>query len=164
MKRILVIGNCGVGKTTLSQKLAQRLKLPIIHLDFHYWKPNWTKPAKEEWRTKVHELVKNEKWIMDGNYRSTFDIRIPASDTIIFLDFPKQLSLLRVVWRYLKNFGRIRHDIGGDNHDKIDLGFIKWIWSYPREEMLERIHKHKTDQLFIHIKSDRDIENFLKSV
>lgn len=164
MKRILVIGNCGVGKTTLSKKLAQKLMLPLIHLDYFYWKPNWTKPGKEEWRTKVRKLVKNEKWVMDGNYRSTFDIRVPASDTIIFLDFPKQLSLFRVFFRYLKNIGRVRHDIGGSNYDKIDFGFIKWIWSYSKAEMLERIRAHKTTQSFIHIKNAQDIENFLKSI
>ena len=87
MKKVLVIGICGAGKSTLIQILSKKFDLPIIHLDQHYWKDGWVEPSKEEWNQKLNSLLNNEKWVMDGNYSSSFDIRFPAADTLIYLDF-----------------------------------------------------------------------------
>ena len=86
-KRILVIGSSGAGKSTLSKKLNSLLSLPVIHLDVHYHNPNWQEPTKEEWEIILKKLVRKPKWIMDGNYSDSFDIRIPRADTIIYLDY-----------------------------------------------------------------------------
>ena len=86
MKKIIIIGSCGAGKTTFAQKINKKLNLPLTNLDQLYWKPGWERTSKTEWREKVEQLVKGDKWIIDGNYQSTFDIRFPACDTIIFLD------------------------------------------------------------------------------
>ncbi|MDR2096312.1 MAG: hypothetical protein LBP76_12475 [Treponema sp.] len=74
-KRIMIIGSCGSGKTTLAIQLSNILKLPIIHLDKEYWKPGWVETSKEEWENKQNKLVLDENWIIDGNYGGTFDIR-----------------------------------------------------------------------------------------
>ena len=87
MKKILVIGCCGAGKSTFSKKLHKILKLPLIHLDTYYHKPNWEEPEKEDWKKIVSSLAHRKEWIMDGNFSDTFDIRIPRSDTIIYLDY-----------------------------------------------------------------------------
>lgn len=164
MRRVLIIGNCGTGKTKIGRKPSMILKLPLIHLDYYYWRPKWTKPKKKEWRKKVTELVQRDTWIMDGNYRSTLDIRVPEADTIIFLDFPRHIATFRVITRYLRNLGKEREDVGGNNRDKIDLEFIRWVLCYPREEILERLQQHMTNQRFIHLRSSSDIKSFLASI
>src|SRR5205823_13278780 len=71
LKRVLVIGSGGSGKTTFAQRLAQRTGLPLIHLDSLYWHPGWEPTLEDEWREKVRGLVRNDAWIIDGNYGGT---------------------------------------------------------------------------------------------
>ena len=100
LERILVIGCCGAGKSTLSKKLEKILELPLIHLDRYYHKPNWEEPEKEDWEKVLRKLVKQKKWIMDGNYAESFHIRIPRADTIIYLDYSSIKCCFRVIVNY----------------------------------------------------------------
>jgi adenylate kinase family enzyme len=164
MKKILIIGNCGVGKTTFSRKLAKKISLPLIHLDQHYWKPSWEKPTTVEWRTTVSNLIQGNEWIMEGNYKSSFDIRIPAADTIIFLDYPRTLALWRALKRFVQSIGKQRPDIGGNNIEKIDLPFLKWIMTYPREQILSEIEKYRDHQKLIIVQSPKALDDFIKNI
>jgi len=80
MKRVLILGPSGSGKSTLGERLGRILSIPIIHLDQHYWKPNWVYTPKDEWKVKVKSLVSSESWVMDGNYTSTLKLRASAAD------------------------------------------------------------------------------------
>ena len=102
-KRILVIGCPGSGKTTLSKKLKKKLKLPLIHLDKFYHKPNWVEPEKTEWKKIVERLAKKTTWIMDGNYADSFDIRFSRADTVIYLDYTSIKCFYRVIKRVIFN-------------------------------------------------------------
>src|SRR5207248_9352838 len=108
MKRVLVIGSGGTGKTTVAQRLARRTGLPLIHLDLLYWRPGWQPTPGEEWRETVRRLVAGERWIIDGNYGGTLDLRLAACDTVVFLDLPRVLCLWRVLVRQLRHFCRWR--------------------------------------------------------
>lgn len=98
MRKVLIIGSCGAGKSVIAKKFSEKLNLPLISLDQYYWKPGWIRPSREEWRNKVMELTKKDKWIMDGNYQNTFDIRFPVSDTIILLDMNRFVCFWRI-WK-----------------------------------------------------------------
>jgi adenylate kinase family enzyme len=82
---------------------------------------------------------------MDGNYASTFDIRVPRATTIVWLDLPRWRCLTRVLWRVARNYGRSRPDLGAAGPERFDLSFMRWIWSYPvamrpkTARMLERL-------------------------
>ena len=91
MKRIIVIGSSGAGKTRLSQRLSKILGIGLIHIDRVYWKPDWVEPTKGEWRVKLDEILKRDSWIIDGNYSATLDMRLAACDTAIFLDIRRTL-------------------------------------------------------------------------
>ena len=147
--RILVIGSPGAGKSTLARRLATRLGLPLIHLDREYFGPGWTAPTKAEWREKVAALAARPEWIMDGNYASTFDIRIPRATDVVWLDLPRWQCSLSVLWRVAKNYGRVRGDLGPDCVERFDWSFMRWIWSYPETmrgktaRLLERRSSHQ---------------------
>ena len=71
MKRVLVIGSGGAGKSTFATRLGARLGLPVIHLDRVYWQPGWVETPKDEWLRKVEEMCAADAWVMDGNYSGT---------------------------------------------------------------------------------------------
>lgn len=165
MKRILILGSCGAGKSTLAKRLHDILGIDIIHLDQHYWKPSWTRTESEEWQKKVEDLIKEESWIMDGNYRSTMDLRLPQADAIIWLDFSPPVCFYRIVKRRLKNN---RVDALAGCKERISFELLKWVlWKFPREnrpDIAKRLEilKGKKD---IHIlKSNKDAELFLANL
>src|SRR3712207_5268352 len=134
MRRILVIGSPGAGKSTLARRLAERLDLPLIHLDREYFGPGWTTPPRAAWRERVKVLAARPEWVMDGNYASTFDLRVPRAHAVVWLDLPRWRCLLSVLWRVGRNYGRVRSDLGPGCSERFDGSFMRFIWSYPREQ------------------------------
>lgn len=88
--RIIVIGCPGAGKSTLSRKIAEKLNLPLYHLDMIWHKPDKTTITKEEFDRRLFEIMQTDLWVIDGNYQRTLEQRILAADTIVFLDFSTQ--------------------------------------------------------------------------
>lgn len=131
-ERIAIIGPSGSGKSTLARQLGERLALPVIHLDAHFWSAGWVDAEKAQWRETVGSLVMGEQWIIDGNYSSTMDLRLPRAETIIFLDFPRWLCLLRVLRRWLTYYGDTRPDMPHGCPERVDFAFLRWIWDYPQ--------------------------------
>jgi hypothetical protein len=85
-KRVIVTGLAGAGKSTFSKALAAKTGLPLIHLDLHFWKPDWLAPSDDEWREKQRTLLAGDTWIADGNYHETLALRLERADTVVFLD------------------------------------------------------------------------------
>jgi len=167
MKRVLILGPSGSGKSTLGRKIGKILDIPIIHLDRYYWNPGWINTPKEEWQTKVNELIDAEEWVMDGNYTSTLGLRAAAADTIVFIDIPRRLSYLRVFVRFLRFRGRTRPDLTEDCPEKIDWDFIQWIWDYPRIRkpvILRFLEKLSTTKNVYILHNQREINEFLKTL
>ncbi|WP_445500784.1 topology modulation protein [Microvirga sp. G4-2] len=160
MQRILVIGSPGAGKSTLARRLSERLDLPLIHLDREYFGPGWTMPPRPEWRERVRALAARPVWVMDGNYASTFDIRVPRATAIVWLDLPRWRCLLGVLWRVARNYGQVRSDLGPAGPERFDFSFMRWIWSYPRKmrpktaRMIERL---RPDQRVFVLRSHSEI-------
>ncbi len=102
MKRALVIGSGGAGKSTFAARLARMTGLPLIHLDEIYRKPGWIESLREEWVGTTERWLAREAWMMDGNYGGTPEQRLAACDTAIVLDMPRLLCLWRVLWRCLR--------------------------------------------------------------
>lgn len=97
MNRIAIIGNAGSGKSTLAMQLKEITKLPVFHIDKILWKENWERTPEEEFRVKPRQMINETSWILDGvGYESTWEERLDASDTIIFLDLEKENALNRL--------------------------------------------------------------------
>ena len=167
MKKILVIGCCGSGKSTFSKKLQSILKIEVIHLDQYYHKPNWEEPEEEEWKKTVNKLVKKPSWIMDGNYSGTLDVRIKNADTIIYLDCPTLKCFWRVIKRILKYHGKVRQDMAKGCKERFDLEFLKYVLNFNsknRNNILKRL-KGLNENKQIHIfRNDKQADKFLKEV
>ena len=99
MRRILLIGSPGSGKSTLARALGARFHLPVTHLDRLWWRPGWVELGAEKFRPLVAEIVARDKWVIDGNYSNTWDLRMPRADTIVWMDLPRRVCLWRVFRR-----------------------------------------------------------------
>lgn len=171
MKRILIIGSSGSGKSTLSRHLGARLSLPVVHLDNYFWHPGWQGTPRTEWEAKVQELIVKPKWVMDGNYRGTLNMRLQAADTAIFLDFPRWLCTFRAMKRRIQYRNKPRTDMAPGCRESLfnhhTVWFLRRIWDYPNrarpeiEALLTALPSHK---LVFRLKSPRDVQLFLANV
>jgi adenylate kinase family enzyme len=167
VKKVLVIGCSGAGKSILSRKLGAITGLPVIHLDFHHWRPGWIEPTKDIWREQVADLIKGDAWIMDGNFGGTMDLRLANCDTVVFLDLPRHVCTWRIIKRVITYHGDTRPDLAPGCPEKFDLPFLKWVWDFPkrsRPTVLERIAKVADRVRVYRLRSNQEVEQFLDSM
>jgi adenylate kinase family enzyme len=167
MRKVLVIGSSGAGKSTFARRLGQILDIEVVHLDSLYWRAGWIETPKPEWAQTVAELVRRDAWVMDGNYSGTFDIRVKACDTLIFLDMPRLLCLRRVLQRFILYRRRTRPDMAAGCVEKIDREFILWVWNYPkthRPRVLELMRENAGSKRMVRLRSPAEAENFLAAL
>ncbi|HJU94119.1 MAG TPA: DNA topology modulation protein [Pyrinomonadaceae bacterium] len=166
MKRVLVIGPGGSGKSTFARRLGQILDIEVKHLDRYYWRGGWTKPSEEDWLNTVNELIAGDSWILDGNYGGTLPLRVERCDTIIFLDMPRLLCVWRVTKRRLLYRKHSRPDMAEGCAEKLDREFISWVWNYSRRSrprVLKLINENSERKKIVWLRSDADVNRFLMS-
>ena len=128
MKKIVVLGCTGSGKSTFSEKLHNSTGLPLYHLDNIWWKPDRTHITREEFDAILDDLVKRDRWIIDGDYSRTYEKRISACDTVIFLDYGEEVCMNGIVERVGK-----------------DRGDIPWTESCLDPELVKHVKKFETE-------------------
>jgi len=149
MKKIVIIGSPGAGKSTLAQALGRILAIEVIHLDYHFWQPGWKEYSRENRIEIEQRLIRGkDRWIIEGTYLSSSDSRLQAADTIIFLDMPSSLCLWQAVKRYNIYQGLDRPDISTRPDipvgckEKLGLFYILKILGFPykgRKLLLDKI-------------------------
>lgn len=165
MRRVLVIGSPGAGKSTLARHLGRHTGLPLVHLDAHHWRPGWTETPPQEWRERVKHLASGDRWIMDGNYGGTLSLRLPRADTVIFLDYPVWLCLWRAVRRVARYRGRTREDMGPGCEERLDLSFLAYIARFPLEGRKRVQQKLRSfEGRIIRLRSPAQASQFLASL
>lgn len=167
MKKILIVGSGGAGKSTFAKRLHNATGIELIHLDKVFWRPNWVETPKDEWKNTVEDLLKKDSWIMDGNFSGTMEMRLSVCDTVIFFDLPRTICVYRAFKRFLFYKKDVRPDMAEGCEEKFNLDFYKWIWNYPTrtrpkaEELLKRFNDKKK---IIRIESQKDIQNFFANL
>ena len=148
MKKILIIGCPGSGKSTFSRALSQITGLPLTHLDMLYWNADKTTVEQSVFVERLSEVLQKDAWIIDGNYGSTMELRMQACDTVIFLDYPTDICLQGVKDRQ----GTPRPDMPWVETEE-DTEFLEYIQNFHKEnrpQVLELLQKysHKTIYVF----------------
>lgn len=164
MRKVLIIGSGGAGKSTLANRLGALLGIEVLHLDKLYWQAGWVEPGKAEWLKRVEELVKRDSWIMDGNYSGTLEVRLGACDTVIFLDLPRTLCLWRIMKRALLYRNRSRPDMAEGCNERLTLEFALWVWNYARRsrpKVLRLLESKRETKRVIRLRSQAEVESFL---
>jgi adenylate kinase family enzyme len=128
--RVAIIGCGGSGKSHLARQIGAVLGVVPVHLDTVYYDADWNPLPAAEFAAVQRELVRPQRWVIDGNYASTLPIRLKAADTVIFLDLPARTCLRGIAQRRLRHGGG-QHDAIGV-YDRITWGFIRYILGYRK--------------------------------
>jgi len=174
MKKIVIMGSTGAGKTTLATQMSIVLGIQFIELDALFWQEGWSGKQKDEFQQCVRAAIDRESWIVDGNYESARQIIWREADTLVWLDYSFSLIFFRLIKRIL--IRAINKELlWGTN---IDPGWvhlklwskdslINWLfqtyWKRKREMplMIERDGKHLD---VVIIRSQKDLDKFLGSI
>lgn len=154
-------------RANFARRLGAAAGLEVVHLDRHYWNPNWVETPKDEWQTKVAEILAGDSWIIDGNYSGTLEMRIERCDTVIFLDMPRIVCVYRILRRVVIYHKVTRPDMGMGCGEQFNWKFIKSVWNYPTRSKpkVEGILKfYRNSKNIIRVKSNKEIEMLLTSL
>jgi len=165
MKKIIVIGSPGAGKSTFSRALAEKTGLPLHHLDRLWWNPGWVESEKEVFDKRLAEILTTERWIIDGNFNRTLPMRLDACDTVFYLDYPRRVCIRGVLSRVRKNRGISRPDMADGCPERFDMEFLRFVWGFNRQNR-KRYHALLADcGKEVHIlRSRKDAEQYLEAL
>lgn len=162
MKKMIVLGCPGSGKTTFSCKLQKLTGKPIFYLDAIWHKPDRTHISREEFDIKLSEILKGDEWIIDGNYSRTIEVRLEKCDTVFLFDLPTEVCMSGAVER----LGKVRCDMPWID-EELDPWLKKEIEDFPHKtlpDIYELIEKHKAKKKIVVFKSRAEADDFLQGL
>ncbi len=162
MKKVVIIGPPGAGKTTLAKALGSIRKLKVYHLDRFFWLRDWKGKDRETRIDILQQLALEKQWIIEGTYLSSSGPRLEAADTIIFLDTPPLTCLRRVITRHWESSTR-RRDIPEGCTDKLNWDRMWKVLTFPfgdRERLIQKLRPYESKRI-IWLRSNKEVTDFL---
>jgi adenylate kinase family enzyme len=170
MKKVLILGPSGTGKTTICRDLGKKLDLKVLHLDSVYWQKDWENIDKQEFDFKIRKfLTKNDKFVIDGNYTNNkhFKYRLDIADTIIFLDFGTKKALEGIYDRANRFRHQVRSDMAEGCVEGIDQVFLKYVAGYYKfraKYLKARIKEYENRKTVLIFKTRDELYNWYNSL
>ena len=164
MKRVMIVGQPGAGKSTLARMIGEITGLPVIHVDLIHWKPGWVERDKAEKIAMAKAEEAKDEWIFEGGLSQTWANRADRADTIIALVLPLWLRVWRVFWRTIRQYGHSRPDLPDDCPERFDAEFWKWIWDTRRtgrDKALRLLAEAPAEKQTYCLRSPRQVRRFL---
>lgn len=162
-RRIAVIGSPGGGKSWLSTRLAERLRLPLRHIDLLFWQPGWVKTPDLEYRRGHAAWVEEDEWLIDGNYSSTMAVRMARAEAVVWLDLPTWRCVSGIMRRWWIDKARANTPEGCSDH--FDAAFLWYTLKFRttrnplNRELFRNFHGLK-----VRLRSRRAVTDLLDSL
>ena len=159
MKKVIVIGCPGSGKTTFAEKLQKQTGLPLYYLDAIWHKPDKTHISRVDFDRRIAEIFSTDEWIIDGNYKRTIEMRLKECDTVFLFDLPTEVCIQGAKER----IGKGRYDLPW-LETEFDPEFKRFIEDFPNDTLpyiYELFEKYKENRQIIVFKSRQAAEEFL---
>ena len=161
MNRVIVIGCPGSGKSTFSRALHKLTDLPLYHLDLLNWNSDKTTVAKAVFLERLKNVVALDRWIIDGNYGSSIELRLKESDTVFFLDYPVEVCIDGIKQRQ----GKTRSDMPWIETE-IDEELLEFIRNYntqSKPKVLDLLKKYSKKDIIV-FKSRKEADDYINKV
>ena len=162
MEKVIIIGCPGSGKSTFGRKLRAITGLPLFHLDMMYWNQDGTTVPKEVFLGRLQDVMNNSKWIIDGNYAGSMEMRLNECDTVFFLDYPTKVCMAGIEARK----GKVRSDMPWTETDNTDEEFIAFINSFNSESrpgIIDLLKKYSSKNIVV-FHSREESEEYLTNI
>lgn len=162
MKKVIVIGCPGSGKTTFAEKLNKCTGLPLYYLDAIWHKPDKTHISRDEFDERIREIFNTHEWIIDGNYNRTIEMRLQQCDTVFLFDLPTDVCLQGAKER----LGKGGYDLPWieKESDPEFEGFIKEFAEKSLPKIYSLIEKYKAEKDIVIFKSREDADDYINYV
>lgn len=160
MKKIIVIGCPGSGKSTFSRALHTKTGIPLFYLDMMNWNSDRTTVDKAIFHERLTEVLRMSEWIIDGNYGSTIELRLQACDTVFFLDYSLDICLNGIRERRGKQRPDMPWTEAVDEEDAEFIEFIKNYNSQSRPKIMELLDRYSHKKVYI-FTSRKEADEFL---
>ena len=161
LKKVLIIGCPGSGKSTFARQLQKTVNLPLYYLDMLFWNADKTTVTAEEFDEKLDKILKRDEWIIDGNYSRTMEKRLERCDTVFFFNLPTEVCIEGIKNRV----GTVRPDMPWVERE-VDGDFLQFVKDFKTNrtgqicEMLDKFPQVKK----IVFKNRRESEEFLQKL
>ncbi len=160
-QKILVTGCPGAGKSTFARRLRDLTGLPLYYLDLLWHKPDGTNVSREEFDAGLADILRRDRWIIDGNYLRTLEARLAACDAVFLLDFPTELCLAGAEER----IGKKREDMPWVE-EALDPEFRQWILDFPKDQLpriYDLLRRRRAGIKAVVFRSRREAEDWLSA-
>lgn len=166
--KIAIMGFSGSGKSTLAKYLSEFYSIPLLYLDCVNFKENWELRNRDECREIVAEFMKNESWVIDGNYSEFYQQeRISQADIIIILQYNRFVCIHGAFKRNIDYKGKVRESISSGCMERMDPEFFLWIiykqYSKARKQKFRSIKNKYPDKTII-LKSRKQLSDYLDNL
>lgn len=160
MRKAIVIGSPGSGKSTFARRLRDATGLPLYYLDMLWHRPDKTNISKEEFDTRLADMINRDEWIIDGNYQRTLEPRLKASDTVFLMDYPVEVCLSGAESRV-----GVAHEDLPWLETEFDAEFKQWIIDFQNSilpQIYALIETYRNDKDIVIFKSRNDANDYLQ--
>jgi adenylate kinase family enzyme len=162
MKKAIVIGCPGSGKSTFARRLRDLTGLPLSYLDMLWHRPDRTHVSREVFDARLKEVMSGEEWIIDGNYQRTLEVRLCACDAVFLMDYPLDVCLAGAKARV----GRKREEMPW-TETEFDSEFEQWILDFPNKQLPEiyrMLKEYQAEKDIFIFKSREEAEAYLQAL
>ncbi len=161
IRKIMIFGIPGSGKSTIANQLGKKLKIPVYHLDRYFFVANWVERDEKEFLQIQKELVEKETWIIDGNALSSLEMRYSKADLVFYFRFNRLLCLWRIFKRLFAKNPEISDRADGCS-ETLRFRLIRYLWGFDKRvrELLKILKQKYPQTAYQEIRNAKEWETF----
>lgn len=165
MKKIMIFGIPGSGKSTFAVSISEQLQIPVDHLDRHFYIENWIERDYNEFLQIQESLVSQKSWIIDGNCIKSLEMRFQRADVAVYFRFNRLICLWRIYKRLFSKNQSIQDRAEGC-HETVRWRLVRYLWNFHKRvsPSIEKLKKQYPNVEFYEIRNSRDLKNFTKKL